>query len=119
MTEQREHLPELRLQIGQAITAWIEHHELQQWLAAEHLGLYQPEVHHLMCGHYGRVTAERLLSAWMRIGGEWTLNLDGTQLKDPDEAAQSPRGLEARRRPDRQSPTIPRHRGSGRYAKQR
>lgn len=79
-TTRREQTLALRAKIAAAISAWIRAHDLTQAEAARHLGMYQFEVHHLRHAKFGRVTAERLLNAWMRIGGEWEISLDGSRL---------------------------------------
>ncbi len=53
-------LPELRLQIDQAITEWIEREVMPP---------------HITRGLYGQITTESLRGTPIRI--EWTLRLDG------------------------------------------
>lgn len=73
----------VRAQIGFHVTSLIENRALKQKEAAELLNIKQPEVSHLMNGHYSRFTTDKLLEFLKRLNQKVTIEISPHQDGEP------------------------------------
>lgn len=73
----------VRAQIGFHVTTLIENRQLKQKEAASLLGIKQPDVSHLMNGHYSRFTTDKLLDFLRRLNQKVTIEISPHQPGEP------------------------------------
>ncbi len=65
----------LRAQLGFYVFTILEHRQLKQREIAAILGIAQPDVSHLMNGHYSRFTTDKLLDFLKRLDHKVTIQI--------------------------------------------
>ena len=73
----------VRAQIGFHVTQIIEQRSLKQKETAELFGIKQPEVSHLMNGHYSRFTTDKLLEFLRQLNQKVTIEISPHQDGEP------------------------------------
>src|SRR5271166_3230166 len=73
----------LRAQIGFYVFKLLESKNLKQRDMAALLGIAQPDVSHLMNGHYSRFTTEKLLDFLKRLDRKVTIQIGPHQPGEP------------------------------------
>ena len=73
----------VRAQIGFHVTTLIDNRQLKQKETAELLGIKQPDVSHLMNGHYSRFTTDKLLDFLKRLNQKVTIEISPHQPGEP------------------------------------
>jgi len=72
-----------RAQIGFCVYQIIEGRKLKQKEIAELLGIAQPDVSHLMNGHYSRFTTDKLLDFLRRLDRKVTIEIGPHRPGEP------------------------------------
>jgi len=72
-----------RAKIGYYVFKILEDRELKQVGIAEILGIKQPEVSHLMNGHYSRFIADKLLSFLAKLNRKVTIQISPHKEGEP------------------------------------
>ena len=72
-----------RAQIGFCVYKIIEARKLKQRDTARLLGIAQPEVSHLMSGHYSRFTTDKLLDFLKRLDRKVTIQIGPHRPGEP------------------------------------
>ncbi len=73
----------LRAQLGFYVFRILEERQLKQREIATLLGIAQPDVSHLMNGHYSRFTTEKLLDFLRRLERKVTIQIGPHQPGEP------------------------------------
>lgn len=72
-----------RAQIGYGVYALVKAKKLKQREIAELLGIPQPEVSHLMNGHFSRFTTDKLLDFLKRLNRKVTIQVSRRKPGEP------------------------------------
>jgi predicted XRE-type DNA-binding protein len=72
-----------RAQIGYYVFKILEEGELKQREIAEILGIAQPDVSHLMNGHFSRFTTDKLLDFLKRLNRKVTIEVSRRHKGEP------------------------------------
>ena len=75
-----------RAQIGYHVFKILEDKKLKQRDIAEVLGIAQPDVSHLMNGHFSRFTTDKLLDFLKRLGRKVTIEISRRHRGEPYQA---------------------------------
>jgi predicted XRE-type DNA-binding protein len=78
-----------RAQLGFHVYRILENKKLKQREIAALLGIKQPEVSHLMNGHFSRFTADKLLDFLKRLGQKVTFQIRPHQPGEPYQEVRS------------------------------
>lgn len=72
-----------RAQLGFHVYKILEERKLKQREMASILGIAQPDVSHLMNGHYGRFTTDKLLEFLRRLNQKVTIQISPHRAGEP------------------------------------
>ena len=72
-----------RAQIGYHVFTILKEEKLKQREIAEILGIAQPDVSHLMNGHFSRFTTDKLLDFLKRLNRKVTIEVSRRQKGEP------------------------------------
>ena len=72
-----------RAQIGFHVATLIKNRNLKQKEAAQLLGIQQPDVSHLMNGHFNRFTTDKLLDFLRRLEQKVTIEISPHRAGEP------------------------------------
>ena len=76
----------VRAQIGFHVAALIKNRNLKQKQAAKLLNIAQPDVSHLMNGHFSRFTTDKLLDFLRRLDQKVTIEISPHRADEPFQA---------------------------------
>jgi predicted XRE-type DNA-binding protein len=81
-----------RAQIGYHVYTILKHENLKQREIAELLRIAQPEVSHLMNGHFSRFTTDKLLDFLRRLNRKVTIEVSRHRVGEPYQRVMFGRG---------------------------